>query len=593
MATPFATWQIHDAARVVTLDEIPKRSLQFYQGDHWQDGKGWVGPRRPEGDEGYVEELNEIERGFVSRNAIAEVVERHVQGVLGRLPHWYLAPQRPIEDGKEPSPEETALINEANALLTGWWDKRKALVYLQRALAYALNAERGAVRLYIPRGLLQELQQQPAPVVPGGNGAGGVKITARDMAQALDLVFLEAPRPDMANMVKDPDTERQAAVLVQETMGIGEGGQESREQQAEVVYLADRANSAQPLLTVIRMLTQNGRDRRITANLGGRLTIAQIQRKALINLQVHQQQTALNLAESMIPRNVVTGGFLERIFFNAMPPGYWVKDDASPGGKKFIQNPLMTGAGRNTFLQGTQYKGKEGETILANPSAQFREPIEVSAPVSAREAHYASILEETKQTHILLNDEATPSGKSREQARADYESSLFNSQEPVESVGRWLLETVLALAENFTGQEGKYTGKLRVVFECRLNTGPISVEERKQNQSEVEDGLLDQQTAMAANGVVSDVDAALARIAMQANSQLNLRKQQADIFVQLCERLPAEQAAELAGYSVEEIAAIRKAAAEKFEEEQQAEQEAVIAAEAERKRLGQPAAAAA
>lgn len=63
----------------------------FFEGDHWQDGDGWSGPmpKSTEVDFGTVKA--EIEKAFISKNAIAECVRRHVSGVLGRDPTWKLA----------------------------------------------------------------------------------------------------------------------------------------------------------------------------------------------------------------------------------------------------------------------------------------------------------------------------------------------------------------------------------------------------------------------------------------------------------------------------------------------------------------------
>jgi hypothetical protein len=86
------------------------------EGDHWQGGEGWVGPAPKQGDEGYAEVMKLIERAFVSRNAVLEVLERHELAVVGTEPSWGFTVRRPLEEDEERKPEEQALIDEAESI---------------------------------------------------------------------------------------------------------------------------------------------------------------------------------------------------------------------------------------------------------------------------------------------------------------------------------------------------------------------------------------------------------------------------------------------------------------------------------------------
>ena len=124
---------------------------------------------------------------------------------------------------------------------------------------------------------------------------------------------------------------------------------------------------------------------------------------------------------------------------------------------------------------------------------------------------YASILGQAQQTHALISGDAAASGKSREQARAEYRASLLDSQESVDDAGRWTLDTGLRIAAQFCNRVKDFAG-LRCNFEAVIEDGPVSADERAANRSDVSAGLMSKETAMSANGI-DDTDAEKARIA--------------------------------------------------------------------------------
>lgn len=110
------------------LAEIKKRTddayytnKRMYDGDHWLDGDGWTGPR-PDVDaqSEYGVVMAQIERAFVSKNCIKEVVNRHANGVIGREPSWFLtmktADTPALRDPNHPSNRKTiGVVAVANA----------------------------------------------------------------------------------------------------------------------------------------------------------------------------------------------------------------------------------------------------------------------------------------------------------------------------------------------------------------------------------------------------------------------------------------------------------------------------------------------
>lgn len=540
-AKPFSEWTAKEAQEAAggAVSDTAKTAARFIEGDHWQNGDGWTGPRPQSGSDGASIIMAEIQKAFTSRNAIAEVTGRHSGGVVGREPAWSLSPRRPMKDGETPTDQEQALIDEAEAALTAWWDERNMARTIYHAVFRLLFAGRSQTRIYVPPGLLDAAE-----------GEGGQPVTvirARDLADALSKLYVAVPDLGMSTVVTDPRTQRQVGIYVEQ----GEGGKVT----AELTYLGDVPDARGVYPTIIRTIAENADAAPAALPLGGRLTIYEATRDPLITEQVMQSQRALNLALSMLPRNVVTGGFLERVITNGMVPGKWVDDPDVAGGKRYEPADYKTGPGTTNFITGVAVEDPTtGKQTVASPGVQWREPISVQSSVDAKTEHYADILGECQQAHVLLGSEATPSGRSRAEARADYASSLDETARVEERRGRWLLETALAMAEAILGTPGKYTDALRVVYTVRVNAGPVDPEEQAQIQAQVDGGLRSKEGGQSAIGI-ADVDAENAVIASQPGASLDLvTRQAAAMDALMAVGVSLEAAAKLVGMTDEQVA---------------------------------------
>jgi hypothetical protein len=486
--------KIRDRIReAVVPDTNINRAL--YDGDHWLGGDGWTGPRPQAGEPGSESVIAKIARAFVSKNVIREVCDRHAAGVIGREPAWKLSVRRPLgqveqvqDDGtiemvdEAPTEQEQAMIDEAEAALTEVWDERGMLAVLQDALTWMLLAKRGIVRLYVPPGLLQ-------------NG----RVPQGDLAESLKRIYVHAPSPEAAAVYTDPNTQLKAGLY-------SYTDPETKAERAEIVALDDQGR------TIIRVLGTDEDQASAPLDLGGQLTMAQMERSALITPQVRQQQALLNLALTMLGRNVEVGGFIARILFNAQLPGAF---ETIEGVERFVPEPIQWGAGVTNNFMGAEIRDEHGRLVgQATPSYVREQPVEPATFLSTKDAMYRSILEEVQQLHAQISGDAAASGESRKQARADFEQSLSDAETQLNKLGRWLIETTLAMATAFSGQPGRFA-ELRAVFECRIDTGPLSTEELRLNKELSGDQpLFSQETAMARSGI-DDVDAELERIAAE------------------------------------------------------------------------------
>lgn len=468
-------------------------ALDFYNGDHWRGGQGWMGQVPPNDDPNRAAVMDQIRCGFVSENTVKEIVDRHTGGVLGREPAWDYVLRRPLADDAKPTPDEQTLLDEADAIMTSWWDKRKPHAALMHAVHLALLAKRATLRIYVPRGLLDDNK----------------KLSRSTIEEALDTIRIHVPgvtQDDVlttaaltgAGIIRDPATEAECGVMTATD--------------AEQASIAETTFLTPEQQTVVRIIATDGAKYESQPfELGGRLFMYELRREHLITPQVRQDQKALNLAVTKMLRNINVAGDAEVTYLNAEPPMVTVADASAPGGTRQVPGRLAVGAGARVFVQGTAIRDDQNNIInRLNPALSYREPVEIKTFVGTRAECYTMMLNQTHQTHALIAGDATASGISRVQARADFESDLTMTKSVVDDALRWMLETVLAFAACIVGQPQRYAG-LRVEANTIVDSGPLSPEERAANRDDHDAGLLSAETAMSRNGV-DDVTAESERI---------------------------------------------------------------------------------
>jgi hypothetical protein len=482
---PFAGLVLKDVLELLKAAKSPATEVNaaFYAGDHWQGGNAWVGPRPKGNDANAREVLDEIARQFVSTNVIREVVNRHRDGVVSREPSWSYTVARPLKDKEKPTTAEQALIKEAEAAMTTWWDERGIHATIQEVIAQALQTGRCVLRIYLPPAYVDE-------------NTGAVE-QVQTLAEALDRIWLDVPAPDQALHHRDKKSMQRVGVY---------GYTEDEQERAELTFV-DGTD------TVVQIIGDGEGDARIIEEirmpLGGRLISFEIQLTTLVTEQLRQLQQSLNMVLTMMLHNVMLAGFVERVISNAEMPFDEVDDTANPGKKKRVYRRLDVGMGKTTILNGRPIRNAEKQIIgVSTPNIQWRQPVDVTAFVQSDDAIYRRMLKEVKQLHSLISGESAPSGESRKQALTDFVSSLTTTASAVNALTRWLLETVLAFASYLNNRPGAFDG-LRSVVQARLYVGPLSSEDRKAILEMYKDKLISRPTAMSLLEV-EDVDAELA-----------------------------------------------------------------------------------
>jgi hypothetical protein len=571
--SPFAVLDLQQIKERLGVLVVPDYETvrAFYDGDHWQEGDGWTGPAPITSEvdtTGLQETWDELERGFVSRNVILEGVDRHVGGVLGNEPEWRLVPRRPLGPTEKPTEAELNAAVEAATALTEWWNARKVHEVLRRITAVMLLGGRAPARLYVPSGRLVEAPSveeaattpEPADTADTADTEGtaaplsvapALMVPAQDLASGLDAVFLTDPDPNVAGVITDPDTMWEAGVYTYK--------RDDREI-IELAYLDAQAGTDAQGRPETVLETIDGDNRtRYPQPWGGRLPIAQVERPRLVTDQVCQLQRTMNLALSILPKNLITGGFLERVLIDAQMPGEWQRDPATGNRLKFIPGAYYTGPGTTNFVVGADIEQPDGTVTKGTPNVVWREPIDPTPTVNGERAVYRSLLEEFKQAHVLMNSDAGASGVSREQARDDFRQSLNLTAGAVNGLGRWLLETALAMAEAFAGAPGRWTDQFRVDFTCHVDTGPLSSDEQQAVMTAVDKQMIARNTGRARLGI-QDVDAEQAEINAQPDAQLDLLQRQFTVMaLATAQGISAADAAEALGMDEKFLALLRAA----------------------------------
>lgn len=480
-----------DKARELFRERRTKGAIAnslFDSGNHYQDGDGYVGAKPSPTDEAYSSTMLAIKAGFVSENVIKEVVDRHLAGELGREPLWgFLPSDAPMPEAErrrklfsklfnivrtvvqgQPSSDADKLSQEADQALTAnWWNTRRVRNTLKQAVRTALLEERATVRFFIPEGLRDQ------------NGQLQVR---RDLSSAVTIPQIEVLTADKAGIFIDVDTQQEFGLYVYKT--------EDNKDAAWLTYV-------QRGLTILRIMVDKEADQTYSFELGGRLLMYEFQRDPLITEQIRSLQKSLNLARTMMVRNVNLAGSLERVIMNSEKPEEW-----------------LTGPGAVMGLTGLLIRDEDKRIIgRANPNIQFRDPVSTKTFTETRDDLYAAILSGCQQRFALISGDATASGRARIEARAEFETSLKDSKDVVDDGGRWLLETHLRLSAIFCGRSKDFL-QLRCDFQAVIETGPITPEERDANRADVQANLMSKETAMSRNGI-DDTDAELERISQE------------------------------------------------------------------------------
>lgn len=515
------------ASKLLIIDPLFEEALDFYWGDHWRDGSAWIGPRLDDDDEDSIGVMDEIEASLVVHSGIEEVTDRKKDALLGRPGTWTVTVDRALKKDEHPNTKEQALIDEANAALVTWYDKKDVLDVLDDAQLDHLLGGRGMIRMIVPESELARLQDGTTVFPPG-----------KKFEQCLKAIWPVHAPADQGVVLRDSFTMQLVGVFIYEVVDIVTG---ESVKLAEITFLDALGNTV--VKTVGQQKLKNGKLKLINfgsdalLELGGRLTMYEFRsKKPLITEPILSNQKLLNMSLTMMGMNAVLGGFLERVILNGQKPGHW-KEDVD-GNRVFVAEPYKTGPKTTQWIAPMQV-GVDPVTkapIFGNPSIQWRDPVKVDTFVQTQSEAYRNILQGAHQLHVIMSGDAVASGESRKQARDDYEKSLKKDKAKLDRAGAWMLETALFWAAVLEGKPGRFEG-LRVVYDTKVDAGPVAAIDRTAIREEVTALLRSRENAMVELRITDDPESEVALIATEQATtdplqQIKARKDAAAILMQ-------------------------------------------------------------
>lgn len=502
-------------------------NMRLFDGDHWLNGRGWVGPvpSKRDDDELRREAKRRIKTAFCSQNAVKEVTERHMTGVVGRPARLAMVPRETPEsrreerddedDGEdvtdERTPDERA-ADEDTAHVREWWNGRRYQTVIEDLCKTVLLGGAAGLRVWVPQGRLDAVDDAGNVLADGYDAEqlAGFAPPDVDFEEALDIMHLEVCPPGSCGEHYDPHTGRTYSVYLYED---ADGSEE-----AEVSYV-DRDG-----LTYIVTVGTDGVEEGTGIDLGGRTTLCYVTREMLVTLQVRQQQYLLNKALTMLSVNMDWSMFLERIFLNAQEPTEEVPDPDNPGKTKLVPAPYKPGTYTATFMAGVVTEDDKGKETVASPSVFVKEPSSGEVFEGARMTAYRSLLHESRQLHALIAGDASPTGEARIQAAADFVVSLLLTKGLMDHAGTHAVEVSHRMARHFAGgaateaDDGEGTSNLRASFATTLDPGPMSAEQMRLVIERVRAMLLSRETGLGLLGI-EDIEDELRRIEEETKVQ--------------------------------------------------------------------------
>lgn len=526
---PFPTWTYEDA-RGAVLELVPPdfEERRDYAADrHWRNGKGWVGPTPPAGAPTAKEMTDGIRRQFASYDGCGEVLDaiRDAFSTEAQIGFDTLEERAP---DAEIASDVRAVGEEAVRILTQLWDRVQLHEALKPTIRTGAWSERAGLRWWIPPG--RAVRKWDAD----GNEFAELP-KAQSLAVASEWLALDRPDPETAAVVIDEPTQERAAVYLDT---IKDGSQEI--QRAVIAY---REGEETVWRTVYESDRKDPEERRLRT--GGVLPIAEMTGDSLLTPSVIATQQQLDYAESVVTRTVETAGFRERYISNAEPTGVWVplQPGEVPTGPtrthaghtyQLKPSPRTLGASVTTELVGLLTEDGEGKTTRATPSVESFDPTDPEFAIKVGKHARAKILRMCRQGHRAGDSTGEASGFAYQQDRAAFEKDLQNRKGAAEGLLRDLLTAALGIIEGLANKPGHFTSRIRITVDMHVDAGPRSPEERNQDRTDVESGLLSRETAMARNGI-EDVVGEVNRIESETRTRLSLLKEAAEVFATIAQ----------------------------------------------------------
>lgn len=427
---------------------------RYYLESHWDS---WIGPRVATANPDSQQIMAEVERIFQEANKVRECVDRHRRALTGRPATWQFS-----IDGEEQD------LEDADALL------RRQLGWMLPRSASRRTTPSGS-QVHFPHAIAEAVHNR----LLGGTGYLRLWQPQRfQSAPEYRRVALHSPAPGAIEFEDDAD--------------------------GFPVRCKYRYSSEGQSLTEVQELQDNGQTKFWTAtsggevlpgsesmlDLGGRFTVVSLQGNPIVTPAIRRLQDGLNFILTMIPRNLLFGGFLRDVVINGLPPGEF---DAQGS---FLPDPAgwQEGPGLKLEVKGLPLFDNEGNVSgYTTPSLETREPVDVSPFLEAAKAQISILYEQFGQGFVLGAD-LSISGVSRVQQRADFALAAAEDAAALSAALSGLYTAAYLMI-------APTKGDLDVLVDVPLAIAEPTAEEQAQTRENYNAKLMDIATAMARIGI--------------------------------------------------------------------------------------------
>lgn len=516
------------------LPEKYKETSLMLGGDLWLKGKG-LAIQKPTND---AAKMLEIQEGFATQNVLEEVSDRRRDGILGREPRWNLV--------NEKGEATEAAIKEMVDALVQWWNERNMLAKCKDMLEAAHCERRSLVRPFASS-TAYEVSDKTKTLK-----------SLTSFAAALDSLYFEIHKPDVAAVFTEPDTQKAFSVFqtekdnetVTEISITDENGfthltEISEKDFGSVNFLEENGLNAlaEYAKQSINKTASNETINYAPLNLRNHLYLHELDlKKPFISEAMKSLQKQISLIITMDGRNIYTAGIRQKHFLNVAP---FAELQTVNGKQEWVEVQPKQGGGIVQKLMGAElYDPKTGEYKgRATPGIHVIEPVSSDTFIESANDKRARILAMADQLHVLMSDSATASGISRVEARDEFRKSLQDAKTPLDSLIRYIIEFAMMYAANLTGREAEFSA-FRCDANCVVDAGKPTPEEIEVYAKQYEAGAISFETFQSYIGV-EDTDAETAKIRSEPRFGLNLIKQFAEIAESLKTSIPLRLQAEI------------------------------------------------
>jgi len=507
----------------------------FFDGDHWQRGKGYTGPTVAQNDKNAHKTLAKIERLFTSKNIVNETVRRQANALLVRMPmlSFDLAEEREKVPQKDFTPpptmpdaqppmvdrplteDEQKDIDEARKAFDSFWATEEVQAVLKRWFKRRLWGGRAALRLFIPARYVSWLQE----------GHAKRPKTLRD---AIKLISLDEPDITAARVFFDrpsgfylgltafklvTDSTGRTLDKIEVTFDDDEGltyvatlsSESSKQTQAAPTSRQQPPsddNTGNSLNAILPPIDPGSLSSGL--DLDGELVVYETVGAPFVSQQMKELNKFVNLSLTMGGHVMVETGYSEMALTNvALDEDEEIDDPDHPGKKIKKQKEIRRGMGVLNNFVGLGQTDASGNDSYATPEVIFKDPSPIDTHVQGKQLGYEACLEEAHQLHALITGDAAVSGEARKQALVDFVADCLDFKVEVDAMGAWLMRASVLMAAAIIGESERFK-VLKATFDSKLYVGELSADERRVVLEEVEKRVRSRKSARALLGIMDN-----------------------------------------------------------------------------------------